>query len=167
MQTESDAIASVAAITAKLKRIATHISCLDSAAKQHATRIINSRSRLLTRILVFLYSEPDSPLKAKAKLELDLNLDNGDILRLGSRYHTIGVLTCGACAMGTSDSLAPQRLIRLCKSCHKGLQHSSVQVTSKDGELISTGSIVVPEDVVCTVLYLCDYCHKKDEEKIN
>jgi hypothetical protein len=165
MQDADSASAIVLEIQNKLRRI---IKTLDSTSSshQHAVRIINSRIRLLDRLYASLYL--DGTAKHLADVELSLDSDNGDLLDFGGRRHTIGLLTCKACATGiASDSPFPKRLIRLCGICHKGACHSTVQVTTKDGKPISSGSTLVPEDTVATVLYQCEKCGNQTTEVVN
>ena len=89
--------------------------------EQHAVRILRSRIRLLQRIWCSQYGSGSQ--QAIAQIELSLKRqDDGTLITLGNRKHSVGRLSCTACE-NTYESGLPQPLTRLCTSCNGGVQH--------------------------------------------
>lgn len=135
--------ASVAVIHSKLDRIRTYIiktyivnGKLD-AEHQHAVRVIDSRSRLLKRLLLLRIRPETSDEYKAAAVEMKMaRQDSGDIFLWVLKNHAYGRLGCSGCEYDYKQvpGIAfPVKVIlsKECPQCQKGVMHSQL-VESQD-----------------------------------
>ena len=103
-------------------------------ADQRATRLLNSRKRLLWRLFDYRYATGAANARATQELNLPTP-DTGELIEFYGRHHVRGWLGCRACEQDSGDAQFPVSQARLCQVCRQGIQHACLLVTARQSTI--------------------------------
>lgn len=173
---------SIQKINAKLKRVIRYLAYsritpggrLDPT-DQRAVRLIESRQRLLEREWYARFG--NDVQRERARIELQVDRDRGDLIHLAGRNHGVGRLDCRACDVEVEPAageLGVGRLVskaRLCGYCHKGILHVysvaedlGPSPSTGEGALMPLRGDLPGKNVIIRTFHECDGCRKWTQE---
>jgi hypothetical protein len=146
---------------------------------QYAIRVLNSRIRFLERLFNFLHGTPRQKERAEIELLKVRKRDDGQLIQLGEKNHSVGRLDCKACDWQEVDidgTITRESAGRLCTSCGAGIQHVYIERMDMKDPLYSIPPVLTPTEPELNApatrydalqvwkRYVCDVCGAVDSQ---